>query len=290
MIQVLVNSLTSAALNLLVGVSFWLVFAPTKTFYISHAAAITIGAYGCYWLSHQAALPFAAAFGLAVILTAFGFGLLEKSFLRHFRIESKGWLGLVTSIGLYVVLQNIVSLLFGEETLVLRSTAVKPGLNIAGAHVNDAQVAMLIAGAGIFVIAAILLASTRFGREVRGLASNADLCEVLGINADRITQWAITLGSGLAGVAGVLAGLDADLQPTMGFRLLLNGVVVMLIGGIGGIRGFPLAALVLALAQHVAAYFLDAKWMDAIAFCILIGFLILKPHGFSERRLRKVEI
>jgi branched-chain amino acid transport system permease protein len=76
----------------------------------------------------------------------------------------------------------------------------------------------------------------------------------------------------------------------MGFHLLINGVIVMIIGGVGSIAGILGGALLLATAQHLAAYRLGSGWMDAVAFLILIGFLIWKPLGFSGRRLKKVEM
>lgn len=290
MTQVLINALSGACLNLLIAISFWLVYAPTRTFYVSHGAAITFGAYGCYWLSHRVGLPFALALCLAVLITAAVFGLAEKLLFHHFRLSSKSWVGLVASLGFYVVLQNIVSLCFGDETLVLRSTPSAVGQRIGSAHVADAQMVMIVAGAVLFAGTCFLLLATKLGREIRGVASNPDLCVLLGINPGRVTHAAIAIGSLLAAMAGILTGLDSDIAPTIGFRLLMNGVVVMIIAGIGSVGGFVWAALLLALAQHFAAYFLDAKWMEAIAFVILICFLIWKPLGFSGRRLKKVEV
>lgn len=197
MTQVLINALSGACLNLLIAISFWLVYAPTRTFYVSHGAAITFGAYGCYWLSHSVGLPFAVALSIAVLGTAAAFGLSEKLLFQHFRLSSKSWVGLVASLGLYVVLQNVVSLCFGDETLVLRSTPSAAGQRIGSARVADAQMMMIIAGAGLFAGLCVLLFATKLGRKIRGVASNPDLCVLLGINPGRVTHTAIAIGSAL---------------------------------------------------------------------------------------------
>lgn len=194
------------------------------------------------------------------------------------------------SIGLYVVLQNLISLGFGDETLVLRQSPIAVGQKVGDAYVTWPQKLMIVAGGLLFAGTVVLLSTTRLGRGIRGVASNPDLCVLLGLNAARITHWSIGIGSALAAVAGILSALDSDMTPTMGFRLLLNGVIVMIIGGVTSISGFAWAALLLSAAQHLAAYFLDAKWMDTVAFIILIGFLIWKPLGFSGQRLKKVEV
>ena len=90
--------------------------------------------------------------------------------------------------------------------------------------------------------------------------------------------------------AGILVAADVDMTPTMGFDWLLYGVVAMIIGGMGRTRYMVLGALLLATAQHLAAFFLDSKWMNATAYIILIVFLCFRPYGFSGRRLKKTEV
>lgn len=290
MTQVIINSLSGACLNLLIAVSFWLVYAPTRTFNISHGAAITFGAYGCYWFSYYVGLPLFAAACIATGVVAVCFVALDKVFFQTLRSGAKSWVGLVASIGVHIVLLNLVSLGFGDETKVLRSGPVVVGKKVGAAYVTGDQELIIVTSAVLFASVALLLKASKLGRGIRGLASNPDLCVILGISPDSITRLAIGLGSALAGIAGVLSALDFDMTPTMGFRLLMNGVVVMIIAGVGGVGGFVWAALLLAFAQNLAAYYLDAKWMDAVAFLILIGFLIWKPLGFSGRRLKKVEV
>lgn len=289
MTQVFIDALATACLYVLIGVSFWLVFAPTKTFYISHAAAISLGAYTCYWLSHNANIPISAGLVLASLLVALIAIAARRALVRGFG-DVKGWLGLVISIGLYVICQNAISMAFGDETLALRTGGARVGYPLGDAYLTHTQALSMIVGTGFFVGISMLLATTKLGRAIRGIASNPDLCVVFGIEPNRIIYWTIGIGSGLGAVGGILAGLDSDLTPTMGFGLLMNGVVVMILGGVRSINGFPLAALLLATAQHFAAYYVDAKWMDAIAYFILIIFLMWKPHGFSAQRLRKVEV
>ena len=80
------------------------------------------------------------------------------------------------------------------------------------------------------------------------------------------------------------------MTPTLGFNLLLYGVVAMIIGGVGSTRGLVAGSLLVAATQHLAAYYIDTKWMDAVTYIILILFLIWKPLGFSGKLLKKVEV
>ncbi len=101
---------------------------------------------------------------------------------------------------------------------------------------------------------------------------------------------ATVVSSALAAIAGILIALDVDMTPTFGFNYFLYGVVAMIIGGVGSYRGLIFGSLLLASAQHLAAYYIDTKWIDAVAYMILILFLIWKPLGFSGLRLKKIDI
>ena len=90
----------------------------------------------------------------------------------------------------------------------------------------------------------------------------------------------------MAGLAGLLVSLDVGMNPTMGMRALLMGVVTVIVGGIGSIRGAALAALLIGLAQNFCVWFISSQWQDAIVFVILLLFLIFRPQGFFGRRVR----
>jgi branched-subunit amino acid ABC-type transport system permease component len=97
---------------------------------------------------------------------------------------------------------------------------------------------------------------------------------------------AFAIGSSLAGLAGILVALDVDMTPTMGMNALMMGVVAVIIGGINSIPGIVLGALLLATAQHLGAWFIGSQWQDAIAFVILVLFLLFKPEGFFGKKVR----
>jgi branched-subunit amino acid ABC-type transport system permease component len=98
------------------------------------------------------------------------------------------------------------------------------------------------------------------------------------------------VGSAIAAISGILLGLDTNITPTMGFNILVQGIVAMIVGGTGNGKGLAIASLLLACAQNSVAYFWDAKWMDAVAYCVLILFLTLKPSGVTGRQLRSVGV
>ena len=197
---------------------------------------------------------------------------------------------LITSIGLYTVLQNCISAVFGDKTKSIRYWEIVPGHSFGGATITNVQ--LLIIGTSVLLVISILvvISKTKLGIQMRALASNGSLAVIFGVNAKQIILWLFGIGSGLAALSGMLVSLDSDMTPTMGFSLLLYGIVAMIIGGVGSFWGLIGGSVLLATAQHLGGYYFDSKWMDAISYIILVLFLMWKPLGFSGQRLKKAEI
>jgi len=289
MIQVLINTMSSASLIALIALSFWFVYAPTRTFYFSHAAAIPLGAYGTYYL--QSRLNFCTVFatGFSVLAIAAFFVCVDFLLLRHFRSNSKGWTGLVASIGLYAVLQNLISLAFGDETLLLHAGRVQLGQKVGNGFMAPSQEVIVVVSVLAFCFCGLLLFGTKLGRGIRAVASNQSLALIFGISPTRVVSYAIAIGCALAALGGVLYAYDMDLKPRMGFPLLMRGVVALIVAGVGSISGLIYAAFLLALAQNLTAYFFGVQWMDTVTYSVLIVFLMWRPLGFKGDAIRRIE-
>lgn len=159
-----------------------------------------------------------------------------------------------------------------------------------GAYITDVQIITIIASIGLLILSYLFLEKTSIGQKIKAVSSNPELSSILGISKYKAVVWSFVIGSGLAACAGILIAADTDMTPTMGFNWLLYAVVAMIIGGLGKMRYLLLGSLLLATAQHLSAYYLDSKWMNATAFVILIVFLYFKPYGFSGHRIKKAEI
>ncbi|HDP68112.1 MAG TPA: branched-chain amino acid ABC transporter permease, partial [Candidatus Marinimicrobia bacterium] len=107
---------------------------------------------------------------------------------------------------------------------------------------------------------------------------------VVGINPERIITASFAIGSALAGIAGILISFETNLEPTMGFSALLKGIIVSIVGGIGSIPGAVLGAYFLGLVGNFGIWHISAGWKDAIAFGVLIVFLLFRPAGILGKR------
>jgi branched-chain amino acid transport system permease protein len=291
MIQVLSNIFLTSALYALIALSFTQIYYPTKFFHIAHAAVISSGAYFVFFFANKLSIPFSLSVVLAVA-AAVGIGLLSEVLVyRQMKKRNVPALAyLIASIGLYVVLQNFISLYFGDDTKIINTAEVTVGNQIFGAYITTIQIITVFVSIALFVAVNLFMHYTATGKSIRAVASNPELCNIYGISSNKIILIAFGIGSSLAATAGILSAMDTNMTPTFGFNLLLYGVVAMIIGGVGSTRGLIAGALLVATAQHLAAYYIDTKWMDAVTYIILILFLIWKPLGFSGKRLKKVEV
>lgn len=291
MTQILINLTISYFLFFLIGFSFVAIYKVCSFFHLPHAISITLGAYLTYTFSNQLNQPLYLAIPISILL-GIALMLLINQFiykpLQNLKVES--WQMLIASLGMYVVFQNLVSLIWGDSTLSFRTWPVKAGHQFMGAYITDVQIITVVVSIVLLVLSWLFLEKTTIGQKIKAVSSNPELAIILGISKNQAVVWSFVLGSGLAACAGILIAADTDMTPTMGFNWLLYGVVAMIIGGMGKMRYLLLGALLLATAQHLSAYYLDSKWMNATAYIILIVFLYFKPYGFSGQKLKKQEV
>jgi branched-chain amino acid transport system permease protein len=289
--QIIINILISSSLYLIISLSFLVIYQTIKFFHISHGILITFGGYLFYTFYRLLSINFVSSLFLSIIFTVLVGLLVELIIYRKLRLSKSSSLSLtISSLGIYVIFQNMISLFWGVDPIALHSAVVKTGHVIFSAYITDIQIITIGASLVLYILTTFILNYSKIGLKIRALSSNEELANVFGINSNRVIIWSISMGSVLAATSGILYAFDTSLTPTMGFNLLLYGVVAMIIGGVGSTWGLIGGSLLLAAAQHLGAYYIDSKWMDTIAYIILILFLIWKPLGFSGKRLKKIEI
>jgi branched-chain amino acid transport system permease protein len=288
--QLFVNGLIAGSIYALVALGFGLIYSTTRFFHFAHGAVYAVGAYLTYafWL---AGLSLYVAIPVAVVGTSILGALLEIGVYRPLRRKNASSLILLlASLGLFIVIQNLISLVFGDDTKTIRSGVVTEGLPIVGARITPIQITIIVASALLLVACWILMKKTKMGKAMRAVANDPELARVVGIESDKVILLTFVLGSALAAVAAILISLDTDMTPLMGFYALLMGVVAVIAGGIGSIPGAALGGLLVGMAQHLGVWKISTQWQDTIVFLILIFFLLFRPQGFLGRVVKKATI
>jgi branched-chain amino acid transport system permease protein len=163
-------------------------------------------------------------------------------------------------------------------------------VEILGGRITTCQITVVLVSACLLLSCFALSKYTKIGSTMRAVAANPELAFVTGIDTDKVIVFAFAIGSALAGIAGILISFDTDMTPIMGMNALMMGVVAVLIGGVGSIPGAAMGAFLLAFAQNFGAWQFSSQWQDAIAFIVLLLFLLVRPQGFFGKKIRKAEV
>ena len=287
--QLLVNGIVAGSVYALIALGFSVIYQTVRFFHFAHGAVYTFGAYFAYFYVAQLSIMWPVAFPLACLSTVLLGVMLEILIYKPMRIRKATELTfLIASLGLYIVLQNLISMIWGDDRKSIRTGVVEQGYEILGARITGIQISIILASIVLITTFSILLWKTKFGKTLRALANNKELAMLCGVNTNHYIIYAHALGALLAAAASIMISLDTDMGPTMGFNALIMGVIAVIVGGIGSIAGAGLGGLLLGLVQNLGVWKLPSQWQATIAFAVLILFLLLRPYGILGRRLRSI--
>ncbi len=275
------NTIIAGAIYSMIALGFNIIFRVTKFFNISHGVFIVLGGYFLLLLNRTFGVNLYLSIGMSIILVAFSGALIDKLvFLPLRKKGASSIIMLVASLGILTAVQAAIAIVFGTDFQRLSGKGViSETYEVFGAVITGIQSVILITGMFIMTGLVMLINKTRFGKAVKAIGDDEEVAGIVGINTDRIIGITFFIGSAIAGLGGILIGYDVGLMPTMGMLLLLKAVTASIIGGTGNIYGGILGAYLLGFAENTGVYFLSGAWKDAIAFGLLIIFLLFRPRG-----------
>ena len=289
--QMVINGIIASAFYVLVGLGFAVTYSFIRFFNLSHGIIITIGAYVAFLFSSWMGIPIGIALCLGLTSGIILGCMLELLIFRPLRYKkSPALVLLLASLGIYLVLQNLISVVFGDDAKRLSPSTIKEGFNLFDARITFVQIITICLSVALLIALSIFFKKTNIGKAMRAVANDPELANISGIASDKVILWAFGIGSTLAGLAGILMAFDVDMTPTMGMHALMMGVVVVIIGGVNSILGIALGALLLGMAQNFGAWYIGSQWQDAIAFVILVLFLLFKPEGFFGKKVKSATV
>jgi branched-subunit amino acid ABC-type transport system permease component len=283
--QLIANSLIAAGTYALIALGFNLIYATTKFFNLAHGAMATVGGYAVFFLLRTfTGINVALAIALGVLFAGLlGFGLDRLVYRELRKRKASNLVLLVASLGMLTVVQAIVAMLFTSQFQTLSAAVSDTVYTIGGASVTGTQLTIMGSALAVRILLALLLKKTLFGKTVRAVSDDEEVSKIVGINTEWVIGWVFFIGSAIAGLSGILVGFDTGIQPTMGLNLLLKGVIASIVGGIGSVYGAVLGALLLGFVENFGIWKISGEWKDAIAFVLLILFLIFRPQGIVKK-------
>jgi|YelNatPaOPRAMG01_1025707.scaffolds.fasta_scaffold10637_5 branched-chain amino acid transport system permease protein len=279
-----INSLVIGGVYALTAFGLSLVWGVMNLCNFAHGDFYTLAAYVQLWFIMAIGLnPIASA--LTSLLFVFALGpVLERSLLRpaYYSINPQyAWL---ITFGLSLFLQNLFLNIFGPFPKKPPSLFFGK-IDVFGLYYpNERAMAGLIA-AIIVVALYFMLKYTWYGRALRALVQDRETASLFGVNVSSIMAISFGLGLALAGISGLLVGPFLLIDPTAGFRPGLKAFVIVVLGGMGSLKGSVFGAMILALLETFGAAYISPGYQDAFGFLLLILTLIFKPEGLFGKEL-----
>ena len=290
--QQLVNALSLGCVYALFALGFTLIFGILGVINLSHGAIFMVGAYAAEQAVARFALPLWGALLFAFLFSG-GVGLLvDFLVLRPLRARNAPHLTpMIATIGVAIILNNGVQGLFGAENLRFPANLVSDeSLSLGGLHLTSIELGIIALSFILMAVLLVTLKKTQLGRALRAIAESPKAAYLLGINVEGLFYLTSFAAAGMGGIAGVLIGLYSNaLFPLMGQPMLHKGIAVIILGGMGDIRGALIGGLFLGFAEVLSVAYIGSSMRDAVAFGLLFLILLVRPKGlFGSLQERKV--
>lgn len=274
--QATINGLIVGLLYLLMAIGFTLVFGIMRMVNFAHGEFYMLGGFAAYFLTTALGLPFL----MAVALTFFGAvvfgGIIEWVVFKPFRRDELN--GMIVTIGLALILQNLALMFFGPDPYAMPSVAT--GVTRMGSLVvPNSRIYVVVFAIGVLALLYFFLRFSRPGRALRAVVEDFEIASIQGIKAKIYYPLGFGIGVGLASVAGALMAPLFSVSPFVGATPLLKAFIVVILGGLGSIPGAAVAGLLLGLTESYAGLFFSSSTADMVIFVFVIVMLVLRPKG-----------
>jgi branched-chain amino acid transport system permease protein len=284
----LVNGLVLGSFYALVALGYTMVFGVVKLLNFAHGDLYMSGGFVGF-LALSVVAPFVGNgwFGVAVsilaAMIAVGIlGVVIERIAYQPMLKAPRLSILITALAVSLVLQNGVLTLTNGQIVAFSPRLGFAGFNLGGVFINYKQIVLAATAAVLMLALQFFITRSQYGRAMRAVSIDKDMCELMGIDVNRIIAVTFFIGSALAGAAGTMAGAYyGSVWYFMGFIIGLKAFTAAVIGGIGSIPGAMLGGLILGLLESFGTQIpgIGSEWKDVFSFSVLILVLVLKPTG-----------
>jgi branched-chain amino acid transport system permease protein len=276
-LQLSLNGLMAGAVLAVPAIGLTMIYAVLRFVNFSVAAHKAVGAFAGYMLNAWLGLPATAAV-LGAFIAAGAIGIAtDHVALRPLRGHSALTLA-IASIALNIMIESTIRFSFGgsprDYAIPLRRDWSFGFLHVGPQQIENAVIAIIA-----MVLLFLFLMLTTTGKAMRAVADNPMLADSKGIDPDQMARLAVGIGMGLAGVGGMLTGLDTSIDPLVGFRAILSVFAAAVVGGLGSIPGAVVGGLTIGLSEELSLLVLPATYKGAVGFLAILLVLTLRPRG-----------
>jgi branched-chain amino acid transport system permease protein len=269
----------------LLAAGLTLIFGMLGVINFAHGAMYMLGAYLAYQL-----VTWTGSFWIALVVSplivAALASVMEFVAMRPVYTRDHYYQVLLT-FGAILVIDEIVRMVWGLEAKLL---AAPPGLGqsvlLFGSDISTYRLFLIAFGIVVSALLFFMLEQSRYGMIIRACSKDSDMVACLGINVPRVRTSIFALGAGLAALGGVVSGPLFPVDTNMGFLIIINCFIVVVVGGLGNIKGSLFGALLIGLVQAYGQRYVP-DFIGVLTYVLFIVVLLTRPQGLFSRTLRQ---
>jgi branched-chain amino acid transport system permease protein len=285
LLEQVVNGIVAGSVYALVAAGMTMIFGVLRAINFAHGEYYMLGTFSAWWVITRLDMPYVASIVLAVAITMAIAAVIGRLVMQRL-VTTPFQSGVLATLGLSLILQNAVVLSFGGTYKIFPGGWLEP-VEFLDISLAQQRIVIVAATIAVFVALEFVVRRTRMGKCIRAVSQNTECCEVNGIDVERVVLGTFVLGTGLAALSGVLTGpINVSIYGGMGEAITLKTFAVIVMGGMGNVRGTLFAGWILGIAESFVAGYVGLQYRDAVGFVILIAMLMFRPQGFFSVQAR----
>lgn len=283
--QILINGTIQGLLIALLAMGFSIVYNSTGIIYVAQGAVYAISPFLLLsFLKFGIGIPFAVFFTF-VITILLSMSLEKINHWPLYKKEASPLIQLISSLGIYIIIVQVIAIIWGNETKVLR-TGVDTVFHLWGVLLTKSQIIGGATGLLFILLFLLLLKTSDTGLMLIALSDNPIQLSLLGHDVAKLRLLAFGVSGLFTTTAATLTALDVGFDPQGGLNAVLIAIVATIIGGKGSFVGPVLCGILLGIARSQIVWYTSARWEDALTFLLLVLFLFFRPQGILGSKAR----
>jgi branched-chain amino acid transport system permease protein len=276
-LEQVINGIVTGSVYAIVAVGMTMIFGVLRAINFAHGEYYMLGTFGAWFAIDYLGLSYEAAIVVGVLSTIVVAYVVGQLVMRRM-VGAPAESGVLATLGIALVLQNGYKFFAGGY--------IEP-VSILGFSLAQQRILILVVCVLVFIGLELMVTYSRMGKAMRAVSQNVECCEVVGIDVSQIVLRTFVLGAGLAALSGVLtAPVNVSVYGGMGELITFKTLPIIIMGGLGNVRGTFYAAMILGVAESLVATYFGLQFRDTVGFATLILMLMWRPQGLFSTQAR----
>jgi branched-chain amino acid transport system permease protein len=284
-----INGIVVGSLYVMVALGLTLIYGVLVQINFAHADIVTLGAFSAYLVTHMLTDNYFIGIAAALVIGAMLGWLINAGIFAPLRQRGSELLPLIATIGVSIMLQNAMLLLFGPIPYAFDTPYSSKVIRLGSLFFTLQNLLIILVSSATIALLYAFLKFTFLGKALRAVSQDRETASLMGINPNFLIMLTFIIASALAGLSGALLGPVLVLTPFAGTSVIVKAFAIVIIGGFGNVEGTIIAGLIVGLIESYTTQFLDPGLIDIVVFTLLLVMLALRPTGLiAEKRAENV--